>query len=227
MLRLHGFSASNYYNIAKLALLEKGAPFEEVTVYTGASEAYRPDYLDGSPLGKVPCLETDEGFLTESRCIVEYVERAVPGPALYPEGAFAQAKMLELTQIIDLYLELATRRLLPYMFGRKPAPERLAADVLGEVEKGGRALQKLANFDGFLIGDRFSAADIAGVIHFPVVRRILKTVLARDPLAEVPGLVDYVARLEQRETIKRVRADQAENYPHFMAHLRALYGIGG
>lgn len=227
MLRLHGFSASNYYNIAKLALLEKGAPFEEVTVYTGACEAYRPDYLAVSPLGKVPCLQTDEGFLTESRCIVEYVERAVAGPALYPEGAFAQAKMLELTQIIDLYLELSTRRLLPYMFGRKPAPERLAADVLGEVEKGGRALQKLANFDGFLIGDRFSAADIAGVIHFPVVRRILKTVLGRDPLAEVPGLLDYVARLEQRETVKRVRADQAENYPHFMAHLSALYGIGG
>ena len=29
MLKLHGFSASNYYNVAKLALLEKGAPFEE------------------------------------------------------------------------------------------------------------------------------------------------------------------------------------------------------
>ncbi|MEO8837742.1 MAG: glutathione S-transferase N-terminal domain-containing protein, partial [Herbaspirillum sp.] len=30
MLKLHGFSASNYYNKVKLGLLEKGIPFEEV-----------------------------------------------------------------------------------------------------------------------------------------------------------------------------------------------------
>ena len=84
MLRLHGFSASNYYNIAKLALLEKGVPFEEVTVYTGAGAGYRPDYLASSPLGKVPCLETEEGFLTESRCIIDYLERAVPGAGALP-----------------------------------------------------------------------------------------------------------------------------------------------
>ncbi|MEC7413608.1 MAG: glutathione S-transferase family protein, partial [Pseudomonadota bacterium] len=28
MLKLHGFSASNYYNVPKLALLEKGVEFE-------------------------------------------------------------------------------------------------------------------------------------------------------------------------------------------------------
>jgi len=38
-LRLHGFSASNYYNVAKLALLEKQLDFEEVEVYTGAGRA--------------------------------------------------------------------------------------------------------------------------------------------------------------------------------------------
>src|SRR5687768_8236594 len=93
MLKLHGFSASNYYNIAKLALLEKGLPFEEVTVYTGAGPGYRPDYLGWSPLGKVPCLETDEGFLAESRCIVDYVERAAPDPALNPRDGFAHAEL--------------------------------------------------------------------------------------------------------------------------------------
>ena len=30
MLKLHGFAVSNYYNMVKLALLEKGLPFEEV-----------------------------------------------------------------------------------------------------------------------------------------------------------------------------------------------------
>src|SRR5687768_12132413 len=124
MLRLHGFSSSNYYNVVKLAMLEKGVPFEEVTVYTGAGPNYRPDYLDASPLGKVPCLETDAGFLTESRCIVDYIERTQAGPPLYPTEPFARAKMLELTQMIDLYLELPARRLIGNMFAQKPPPER-------------------------------------------------------------------------------------------------------
>lgn len=225
MLKLHGFSASNYYNIAKLALLEKGVPFEEVTVYTGAGPDYRPDYLASSPLGKVPCLETDEGFLTESRCIVDYIERALPGPALYPRAAFAQAKLLELTQIIDLYLELPARRLLPNLFSRKPPPERIANEVLEVLGKGVDAMRKLAAFDTYLLGEQFTAADIAGVVHFPVVSRITKNVLDRDPLGDVPGLADYLARVDQRATVQRVRADQAANYPEFVAHLQSHYGV--
>ena len=220
MLKLHGFPASNYHNVAKLALLEKGVPFEEVIVYTGAGPVYRPDYLDASPLGKVPCLQTDDGFLSESRCIVDYLERALPEPALYPRGAFAQAKLLELTQVIDLYLELPARRLLPYLLTRKSAPPGLAAEVLELVQKGAGAVKKLARFDAYLLGDGFTAADIAGVIHFPLVRRISQSMLGRDPLGEVPGLAGYLERLEQRPTVQRVIADRAANYPAFMEHLR-------
>jgi len=226
MLRLHGFSASNYYNIAKLALLEKGVPFEEVVVYTGAGPHYRPDFLELSPLGKVPCLETELGFLTESRCIVDYIERTTEGPALYPSSAFAQAKLLELTQIIDLYLELPARRLLINLFSRKPPPERIADEVLEQVTRGVNAVRELAKFDGFLLGDQFSAADIAGVIHFPVIRQILKRVLGKDPLAALTGLDDYLARHELRPTVQRVRADLVANYPVFMQHLQTSYGIG-
>ena len=64
MLQLHGFSSSNYYNLVKLALLEKQIPFEEKLVYTGAGESYRADYLEQSPIGKVPCLQTAEGTIT-------------------------------------------------------------------------------------------------------------------------------------------------------------------
>ena len=221
MLKLHGFSTSNYYNIAKLALLEKGAPFEEVTVYTGAGPGYRPDFLDQSPLGKVPCLETDEGFLTESRCIVDYIERAFPKPALFPHGAFSQAKLLELTQIIDLYLELPVRRVLTNLFSRKKPPESVADEVTAVLKKGASAVQKLARFDAFVLGDRFTAADIAAVIHFPVVRMIGSRVLEIDPLGEIPGLTDYLARLEQRPTVQKIRADQAANLPDFLKHIQS------
>src|ERR1019366_1503461 len=150
MLRLYGFSASNYYNIVKLALLEKGLAFDEVLTYTGADEHHQPEYLEKSPLGKVPCLETDEGFISESRCIIAYLEHAYPERPLFPASAFARAKLLELTQIIDLYLELAARRLLPNLFARTEPPASVANDVRQTVAKGTRGLSRLARFDGYL-----------------------------------------------------------------------------
>lgn len=224
MLTLHGFSASNYYNVAKLALLEKRVPFRESLVWTGAGKDYRPDYLEMSPLGKVPCLETDEGVITESRCIVDYLERAFPKPALYPTDTFQRAKMLELTQYIDLYLELPARRLLRNLFGGKPPPPAVATEVRQAVESGARALRKLASFDTFLLGDRFTAADIAGAMHFPAVRRVTQAVLDCDPLGEVAGLSQYVERMDERPTIKQVREDRDRIFPDFIAYIQKRFG---
>jgi glutathione S-transferase len=223
MLRLYGFSASNYYNAVKLALLEKGLAFDEVLTYTGADERHQPEYLDKSPLGKVPCLETEDGFISESRCIIEYLEHAHPEPPLFPAGAFARAKLLELTQIIDLYLELAARRLLPNLFSRTEPPASIANDVRQTVAKATKALSRLGRFDGYLVGDRFTAADISAAVHLPTVRRILGAVLKEDPLAEIPGLGEYMARMEARVTVQKIRADHAANFPEFMAHIRARY----
>jgi glutathione S-transferase len=223
MLILHGFSASNYYNVVKLALLEKAIPFRESLVWTGADADYRPDYLEQSPLGKVPCLETDEGCITESRCIVDYLERAFPEPPLYPSGAFDRAKVLELTQYIDLYLELPARRLLRNLFSGKPPPEAVANEVRHAVQNGARALRKLAQFDKFLSGDRFTAADIAGAMHFPAVRRVMQTVLNCDPLGEIPGLSKYLERVDERPTVKLVREDREKIFPDFIAYMRRRF----
>ena len=55
MLTLCGFSASNYYNKVKFALLEKGVPFTEELAWVGQTEAAC------SPLGKVPYIKTPAG----------------------------------------------------------------------------------------------------------------------------------------------------------------------
>lgn len=50
MIKLHGFPASNYFNMVKLALIEKGADYEDVRIYTGQSE----DMLTKRAIVKVP-----------------------------------------------------------------------------------------------------------------------------------------------------------------------------
>ena len=57
MLRLHGFRFSNYHNLVKVVLLEKGVNFEEVITYPPADEAYRAK----NPTGKYPYLEIEDG----------------------------------------------------------------------------------------------------------------------------------------------------------------------
>ncbi len=224
MLVLHGFSASNYYNLVKLALLEKELPFEERPVYTGARDDYRPDYLELSPIGKVPCLETSEGTLTESRCIIDYLERAYPEHPLYPSTPFAIAKQNELAQVIELYLELAVRPVIPNMVANRPPPENIARTVRTNVAKGVHALQRLAHFNGYILGgDRLTVADLAAIIHLPAVRGIAKSVLGEDPLAAVPGLSEYLARMGQRPAVQRVFADRKADMPGFYAHLQKLF----
>lgn len=226
MLKLHGFSSSNYFNVPKLALLEKGIAFEEVVSYTGVGPKYKPEYLDKSPLGKVPALETEEGFISESRCILEYIERAYPTPALIPASPFAVAKVQELAQFIELYFELVARRLIPNLLGNtEPAPQVLA-EFEASINKAVPALAKLSDFKQFAYGETFTLADIAAILNLPIVRSVGTRFLGRDPLDEVPGFNDYAARMEERPHVRKVRADAAADSPHFRAHLKALYGIG-
>lgn len=225
MIKLHGFSSSNYYNVPKLALLEKGVPFEEVLSYTGVGPKYRPEYLDKSPLGKVPALETPEGFISESRAILEYIERAHPEPALLPDTPFGIAKVQELSQFIELYFELVARRLIPNLLGGTEPNPAVLKDFENSINKAVKALPKLSSFEQFAYGDQFTLADIAATLNLPVVRNVGKRFLDRDPLAEIPGLDSYCARMEERPHVKKVRADAAADQPSFMAHLKELYGF--
>jgi glutathione S-transferase len=224
LLKLHGFSSSNYYNVPKLALLEKGIAFEEVLSYSGVGPKYKPEYLDKSPLGKVPALETDEGFISESRAILEYIESAHPQPPLLPATPFAIAKVQELSQFIELYFELVGRRLIPNLIsGTQPEPA-VAQEFEKSINKAVEALAKLSTFDQFAYGNEFTLADIAAILNLPVVRNVGKQFLDKDPLSDVPGLDAYCLRMEERPHVTRIREDSKTDHPNFMAHLKKLYG---
>ena len=58
MLKLCGFSASNYYNKLKLQLLEKDVVVEVEVIWTGQAHS---QLIDRSPLGKIPFLARPRG----------------------------------------------------------------------------------------------------------------------------------------------------------------------
>jgi glutathione S-transferase len=212
MLKLCGFSASNYYSMVKLQLLEKGIPFEEELVWTGGGETL----LSRSPMAKVPFLVTPEGILTESTVICEYVEQAYPDHPLIPKDAYAAAKVRELVRYIELHLELVARELFPQAFFGGVVSEGTKDRARKLLKKGAAAYGKLAQFHAFQAGDTFTLADCAAIVHLPVVAGASKIVLEEDLFADLP-LRDYLKRMATRDTVAKVKADIKTNTELLMA----------
>mgnify|MGYP002661976536 FL=1 len=210
MLTLCGFSASNYYNKVKLALLEKGVPFQEQLAWVGQTD------LAASPLGKVPYLLTPEGPLCESAVIADYIEVAYPTPALVPAQAFAAAKVRELITFMELHLELVARNLYPQAFFGGTVSEAAREKVGIQLEKNIAAFAKLASFAPYVAGDSFSMADCAAIVHLPLVSSATKAIYGRDYLAELP-VRDYLARMAERPHVQRVNADRKTNTAEMLA----------
>ena len=112
MIKLYGMPLSNYYNMIKCVLIEKGMEFEEVLVKPNQEV----EYLSKSPMGKVPCIETSQGFLSETAVILNYLDALGEGPSFYPADAFERAKVEELIHGMELYIELQARRLYGEVF---------------------------------------------------------------------------------------------------------------
>ena len=210
MLTLCGFSASNYYNKVKLALLEKGVPFQEQLAWVGQTD------LTASPLGKVPYLLTPEGPLCESAVIADYIEAAYPTPALVPAQAFAAAKVRELITFMELHLELVARNLYPQAFFGGTVSEAAREKVGVQLEKNIAAFAKLASFAPYVAGDSFSMADCAAIVHLPLVSSATKAIYGRDYLAELP-VRDYLARMAERPHVQRINADRKTSTAEMLA----------
>ena len=75
MIKLYGLRMSNYTSMVKALLIEKGAAYEEVKHPPSQEE----DFLEKSPMGKMPAIEVDGTFISESLAIAQYLEQAYPG----------------------------------------------------------------------------------------------------------------------------------------------------
>ncbi|RMX05977.1 glutathione S-transferase [Corticibacter populi] len=218
MLTLCGFSASNYYNKVKLALLEKGLPFDERLAWIGATDPA------ASPLGKVPYLLTEDGPISESTVILEYIEQRYPDNPLVPADPYAAAKVRELVRYIELHLELVARNLFPEaFFGGRISPS-LKDKLLPQLEKNVAAFATLPRFDPYIAGAHFTLADCAAVVHLPLVSAATKIIYGRDLLATLP-LRSYLARMAERPHVQKVNADRKTNTEQLMARAKAAASV--
>lgn len=204
MLKLYGAPLSNYYNMVKTALLEKGVPFEEV--FTPPNQ--EPDYLGKSPMGKIPCLETEEGFLAETSAILDYLEERFPEQPLLPGAPWQRAKTRELAQSLELYIELVARRGFAALRG-KPVADDVKEGMKTDLTKGAAAVARLCRFSPWIAGSAFTYADLVGYFTFVLADRSAQANVGMDLLAAIPGAKAWYEAVGKRDSVQKALADQA------------------
>lgn len=204
MLKLHGFVISNYFNMVKMALLEKGVEFEFVE--TQASQ--EDDYLAKSPMGKVPCIETDEGFLSEANVIMEYLEESCGGLSLMPSSPYERARVRELMKEIELYIELPARTCFPEAFFGGSVSDEVKETAKANLTKGIACLKRNGKFSPYVAGDSMTYADIVFHYSISLAGACAKRALDMDLLGDFPAAKELSQMLGARDSAKQVAADQ-------------------
>ncbi|MFO1067177.1 MAG: glutathione S-transferase family protein [Geminicoccaceae bacterium] len=176
-------------------LEETGLPFELRKLDLAAGEHKRPDYLAVNPMGKVPALVWDGAVITESAAICAFVADAVPAvglaPALgdpqrgpYLRWMFWAAGCLE-PAIVDRVLQ------------RPAGPARTVG--YGDFDSVMRVLAGALDKGPWLLGDRFTAADI-------LVGAGLRWAIYAGHIERRAPFGDYVAKLAARPASQRAMA---------------------
>jgi glutathione S-transferase len=201
-MKLHGLPLSNYYNMARHAVLHKGIACE----FCNTRPSQEAEYLQKSPMGKVPLLETEQGFITETDAILDYLDEAFPGPKLFPQDPFARAKVRQLMKVQELYIETPVHNLVGVIFGRE-VPQQVKDASQPEARKGLAALARLVKFNPWIAGSEFSAADIVVFYSFVLSNRLTQLTYGWDMLAEVAGLAAWSERFAALDVTRQIMAD--------------------
>ena len=217
MLKLYGFPVSNYVNMVNLALLEKGVPFDYVLTIPDQS----PEFLAKSPRGKVPCLETPQGFITEASVILEYLEETVAGKALLPEDPFERAQVRALMKEIELYIELPARACFGEAFFGAILTDAIKLKARDELVAGFAALKRHGRFAPFVAGGQFTLADILFLYSVDLGATVGRILFGLDLLGDCAPARALLQRLGENPNVMQLAARRDEAMPGFIAAVQA------
>lgn len=158
MMKLISATPSPYARKVRIALAEKGLPFELLTEVPWNAGTSVPLY---NPLEKLPVLLPDGGEpVYESGHILEWLERRYPAPPLLPEDddGILEAKLFDVlgSGVCDAMVLLFFERLRPAAARSQPWIERQTRKIHGGVAEIARRIGERRH----AVGDRFTLGDI-------------------------------------------------------------------
>jgi glutathione S-transferase len=173
-------------------LEELGEPYEITTMTPdeGKGEEHRARH----PLGRVPVLEDEDGFVFESAAICLHLADLHPDAGLAPAaGTHERALLYQWTIFAPAELEPP---LIESAVHAQDDPDRAAA-ARRRFDKAARAVSDALSSGEYLVGGRFTVGDVLVGSTLAFTQRI-------GFADELPAnLRDYIARLAQRPAYQR------------------------
>jgi glutathione S-transferase len=201
-MKLYFFPLSTYSQKALVAFYEKGIDFTPEIVNLGTPEG-RAAYKKFYPLGKVPVLVRDDGWLIpESTIIVEYLDTQIDkGPRLIPEDKELARRARFFDRQLDCYV---TEPALSLFFdGRKPEAERnptAAAAARDRLDVMYGWLDRHLEKNTWFVGDLYTLADCAAAPSLALARMM-------HPFDKHANISRYFGRAVERPSFARVLSE--------------------
>lgn len=165
-MKIYGFFRSGTSHRLRIALNLKDLSYEQVSVSLAKNQHHAADFKDLNPQGLVPVLETEQGLLTQSPAILEWLEEVYPETALLPQGAFEKAKVRALAALVGCDIHpINNKRVLEYLRNQLQQDESQVLAWCAEwISTGFSALEALLTQDpsrqNFCYGTEPTLADV-------------------------------------------------------------------
>jgi glutathione S-transferase len=160
---LYGTPVSPYVRKVQAYLAERGMEAEVVGVGIGDPN---PDFAKANPLKKMPALQDGDFGIGDSSAIITYLEGKYPGSTLIPNDAEGKAAVHWFDKFADTVLgpsggKIFFNRIVMPKFMGAEGNEAMASEGEAELPKHYAYLDGAISDAGYLVGDRFTLADIS------------------------------------------------------------------
>ncbi|MCG6203347.1 glutathione S-transferase family protein [Rhodopseudomonas sp. HC1] len=183
----------------RVLLEELGAPYDLHVLNMKAGEQRQPGYLAVNPLGKVPAIRRGDALVTEQVAITIYLADLFPQASLAPSpddplrGPYLRW--------IAYYGSSFEPAVVDRFMQREPAP--IAMSPYADYDTMLGALEAQLATGPYLLGDRFTAADVLWGIAF-------NWTLTFGLVPKRDVFVRYAERIASRPAFQRITAADAE-----------------
>lgn len=206
-MKLYGGNLSPFVQRVKMQAAVKGIALEMVSPPGGMKSE---EYLAINPIGKVPCLTTDEGLnLPESEVIVEYLEDRFKKPALRGSKPEDKAAARLISRMADLYLMAAVGKLFT-QFDPATRDQAVIKAALADTAKALGQIEGYMSGKKHAAGPKFTTADCALTPHLFFVDRTLPMFGVKKPFAATPKLAKYWKSRAKHDVSAKAIEEMAE-----------------
>jgi glutathione S-transferase len=191
----------------RIALAEKGLPYDLVSVPFTRKDGYapkHPEVLRINPKGQVPVLVDGDLELFDSTVILEYLEDRHPGTPLYPRDPVARARCRQAEAAADEIFFPHVLALVQEVFYKPDPAARDAARIAAAraaIAESYRGLDARLAGAEWLCGS-FSVADVG---TFLVV--MFASQLGTPPDDSLRNLAAWQARVAERPSVRKEMAE--------------------